>query len=97
MAALPALRPDLEPGWIAVVNCLPTLSDDDVVSATLRSAGCLEAADWCVAADVTWYGASASSNTSYQVATGTSFATPMVSGANSYRTETPAPRSVEAA
>lgn len=53
MAALPVLRPDLEPGWIAVVNGLPTLSDDDVVSATLRSAGCMEAAEWCVAADGT--------------------------------------------
>ena len=81
MAALPVLEPDLETGWLAVVNGLPTLSGDDVVAARRLSAACLEAAAWCLAADGTWIGALASGVADYDVGTGTSYAAPVVSGA----------------
>lgn len=81
MAALPILEQTLEAGWLAVINGLPTMVDDDIVSATRISGGCLEAAAWCLAADGTWIGAKATSNTAYGLGTGTSFATPVASGA----------------
>ena len=81
MAALPNLEQTLEAGWLAIINGLPTMVDDDIVSATRLSGGCLEAAAWCLAADGTWIGAQATSNTAYGLGTGTSFATPVVSGA----------------
>ena len=81
MAALPVLEPDLETGWLAVVNGLPTLSGDDVVAARRLSAACLEAAAWCLAADGTWIGAEAGGVAAYDVGTGTSYAAPVVSGA----------------
>ena len=81
MPALPSLVPELEAGWIAVVNGIPTVVNNDVTSATRVSGACLEAARWCIAADGTWYAATNGSNTSYAYTTGTSFAAPTVSGA----------------
>ena len=81
MAALPVLEPELEAGWLAVVNGLPTLSGDDVVAARRLSAACREAAAWCLAADGTWIGAEAGGVAAYGLGTGTSYAAPMVSGA----------------
>ncbi len=81
MSGLPALEPSLEQSWLAVVNGVPVVSGDDVVSAKRVSAGCLEAASWCIAANGSWTGATASSNRSYAFGTGTSYATPAVAGA----------------
>ncbi|MFY0660220.1 MAG: S8 family serine peptidase [Shimia sp.] len=81
MAGLPVLEPTLENSWLAVVNGVPTLRGDDVVSAERVSAGCGEAAAWCISANGSWTGATANSNSSYSFGTGTSYAAPTVSGA----------------
>ncbi len=82
MEALPLLEPDLETAWIAAGNAVPVVDDDGVSAVALRlSAGCLEAARWCLMADGSWYAAMAGSNSAYGSATGSSFAAPQVSGA----------------
>lgn len=86
MAALPHLVPALEEGWLAVINLSrdydageADLFDDSTVGRL--SSGCLEAARWCIAADGTSYIATASSSSSYDDGTGTSYAAPRVSAA----------------
>ncbi|WP_333713103.1 S8 family peptidase [Yoonia sp.] len=81
MAALPLLEPDLEAGWLTVINAEARMSGDDVVGATRISAACMEAGPWCLAAEGSWEAATAASNGAYGFWTGTSFAAPMVSGA----------------
>ena len=82
MAALPKLDPSLEKSWITVVDAVPnTNADGNIVSASLISSQCFEAAAWCIAADGYIYGANASGNNSYSYVVGTSFAAPQVSGA----------------
>lgn len=85
LEALPALRPSLEDGWLAVGNAVPVFDADRVLSATLNSAACLQAAAWCLVADGSWRAATSASNTSYtpdgQIEIGSSFAAPQVSGA----------------
>ncbi len=86
MAALPLLEPALEDSWITVVNATPTRSEPDyssntIVSATLLSSRCLEAARWCMVADGTIYAATAAGPDAYDYGTGTSFAAPQVAGA----------------
>ena len=85
MAALPALVPALEEGWLAVINLArdydpssPTLFDDTNVG--LLSSGCFEAARWCVAADGTSNVATTVWD-QYEPGTGTSYAAPRVSAA----------------
>ena len=78
---LPAFEPSLEPGWLSVISGVPVMIDDDIISAERVSTACLEAARWCLAADGTWTSAWSGSNADYQFGTGTSFATPVVSGA----------------
>ncbi|WP_202658635.1 S8 family peptidase [Fuscibacter oryzae] len=81
MAALPMFDGSLQDGWLAVGNAVPTFDSTQILSATRLSAGCLEAAEWCLVADGAWTGAQATSNTAYDFATGSSFAAPQVSGA----------------
>lgn len=81
MPGLPVLEPTLESSWIAVVNGVPVMVGDDIVSATRISGACLEAAAWCMAADGSWTGAMSSSNSAYGYGTGTSFAAPTIAGA----------------
>lgn len=81
MEALPVLRPSLTSGWLAVANATPTFDASGINSAVLQSAGCYEAAQWCLVADGTWMSATATSNSSYAIRTGSSFAAPQVSGA----------------
>lgn len=81
MPGLPILEPSLQDSWIAVVNGVPVMSGDDIVSAKRISGACLEAAAWCLAADGSWVGATSSSTTSYSFGTGTSFAAPTIAGA----------------
>jgi subtilase-type serine protease len=81
MPALPVLQPELESGWLAVINADAEIIDDDIVAAERISAGCLEAAAWCLAAEGSWFGATATAVNSYEFATGSSFAAPMVAGA----------------
>lgn len=81
MPALPVIEPGLEDGWLAVINGDAELVGDDVVAADRLSAGCLEAAAWCLAAEGVWVGATAAATDSYGFSIGTSFAAPMVAGA----------------
>lgn len=81
MEALPALRPELEPGWLAVANAVPSFNADRIVSARLLSSGCLDAARWCLVADGGWVAAQAGGTGAYGFATGSSFAAPQVAGA----------------
>lgn len=82
MEALPVLEPGLETAWIAAGNAIPVFDDDGVSAVAERlSAGCLEAARWCLMADGSWYAAMAESNSAYGTATGSSFAAPQVAGA----------------
>ncbi len=87
MAALPMFDSSLQDGWLAVGNAVPAFDSTRILSATRLSAGCLEAAQWCLVADGAWTGAQAHnaqggvSNTAYDFATGSSFAAPQVSGA----------------
>ncbi len=81
MEALPLLRPSLEEGWIAVANAVPDFDNAGINSANLVSAGCLEAAQWCMVADGFWYAANADTNSSYDQVVGSSFAAPQVAGA----------------
>lgn len=81
MDALPYVRPTLEAGWIAVGNAVPTMSGGNVTSVQMLSAGCMEAARWCILADGAWNGATSQGNADYQFGTGSSFAAPQVSGA----------------
>lgn len=80
MEALPRFDASLQNGWIAVVSGIPTYDDTGVTSVNLQSAGCFEAAQWCITADGSWRGATNSGTSGYAFNTGTSFAAPMVSG-----------------
>lgn len=79
LAGLPAKNPALEGSWIAVANGVATFTSDRVTDVELVSSACFEAAEWCLTADGTWYAADGASG--YDLVTGTSFATPAVSGA----------------
>ena len=81
MAGLPLFDAALEDGWLAVINGDASMSGDDVVGASRISGACLEAADWCLAAEGAWYAATSTGDTDYDLSTGTSFATPTVAGA----------------
>ncbi len=83
LAALPVLVPELERGWLKAINLfVPYDPDSDTFGTPVRlSAGCLEAARWCLGADGSTVFANATSDTGYSVGTGASFAAPQVSGA----------------
>ncbi|MCU0908156.1 MAG: S8 family serine peptidase [Rhodobacteraceae bacterium] len=84
---LPVLRPDLEAGWLSVINADVEVNANRVTSATLLSAPCAQSARWCLAAEGVWEAPSAASDTAYvtadnrQLVIGTSFAAPQVTGA----------------
>lgn len=80
-AGLPLLVSGIEESWLAVVNGVPVMTNDDIVSAQRISGACLEAAAWCIAADGSWTGATSDTNSSYAFDTGTSFSSPTVAGA----------------
>lgn len=80
-SALPLFIPELD-AWIAVGNGLfQTNSANEITSASRLSAACGEMASQCLFADGTTRSAGVSSDTSYGLGTGTSFAAPQVSGA----------------
>lgn len=86
MEALPAFDASLENGWLAVISGVPEFNDDGIISAARISAPCAQAARWCIAADGTWEAATINAGNlndinEYNFSIGTSFATPMVSGA----------------
>jgi len=88
MAALPVLMPELEEGWLSVINVArrydATYDDqfrDRASDISLISSGCLEAARWCIAADGTARVAVAGDPDGYTIGSGTSYAAPRVSGA----------------
>lgn len=81
MEALPQFAPELEPGWLAVVNAVPSFDNDRIINAERLSAPCLQAARWCLTADGAWMAASGTGDADYALVIGTSFAAPVVSGA----------------
>ena len=80
MSGLPMFDNSLQNSWISVINSVPVFSGNNIVSATIFSSSCLEAAAWCMAADGTTTYATDASNSSYAQWTGSSFAAPQVSG-----------------
>lgn len=80
MDALPVFDNDLEAGWLAVTNGVPTLSGSDVTGVNLISSACWEAARWCLVADGSW-NAAVGTQSDYEFVTGSSFAAPQVAGA----------------
>jgi hypothetical protein len=81
MAALPSAFPDLEPGWLAVLNAVPTIEEGAITAATRISAPCLETAAYCVAADGQIMAATDSGPGIYALTSGASMAAPQVAGA----------------
>lgn len=81
MAGLPALYPELERGWLAVINAIPKRNVRGVESAIRVSAACLEAARWCLAANGQVKAPSAFDPDRYELAKGASFAAPQIAGA----------------
>jgi len=82
LEALPVFEPTLTNGWLAVGNAVGLFNDNGVFAVGERySAGCLEAARWCLMADGYWLAATDTSNTAYAAAFGSSFAAPQVAGA----------------
>lgn len=81
MPALPVVDPSLTAGWLAVGNAVPVFTNDSIQSVVRLSSACLEAATWCLMADGHWDGADSGSDSDYDSGTGSSFATPQVSGA----------------
>ncbi len=81
LEALPKFAPELEAGWLAVVNGEATTANGSIAAGRLISAGCLDAAPWCLTAEGAWKAATATSDTSYALTAGSSFAAPMVAGA----------------
>jgi len=81
MAGLPTAFPELEGRWLAVVNAIPEVDADRILSAERVSTACLEAARWCMTANGQARVADTRGDSSYSLASGTSFAAPQVSGA----------------
>ncbi|MEM6462924.1 MAG: S8 family peptidase [Pseudomonadota bacterium] len=83
MAGLPSLQPSLQDSWITAVNAIAEYDGaGNINGATRVSAGCLEAAAYCLMAQGVVRTASDESDSSYKsLAVGTSFAAPQVSGA----------------
>ncbi len=83
MAALPVLLPELERGWLKVINLFVPydVGSDNFGSPVRLSAACLEAARWCLGADGSMFVANAADDTGYSIGTGASYAAPQVSGA----------------
>lgn len=82
LAALPLFVPELAEAWLVVGNALFTVdeSDGSILDADLISAPCGSAAAFCLTSDGSVYAPTAESKTSYDLATGVSFAAPQVSG-----------------
>lgn len=83
LAGLPAELPELEKGWLSVINLAATfdVASDQITSVQRISEPCLETARWCIAATGYIVTASNTSVQGYTVQSGTSFAAPQVTGA----------------
>lgn len=81
MTDLPLYRTNLQGSWVAVANAQPVFTNEGISSATLISQSCGRAAPWCIVADGLWNHATAESDTSYSVGTGSSYAAPQVTAA----------------
>ena len=81
MAALPEIYEDLKGSWVVAVNGLPEYDATGNISEVHRlSARCLDTAQYCLTANGSVYGGTASSDSSYEVGTGTSYVAPQISG-----------------
>lgn len=83
MAGLPAEDSTLEKGWLAVINLSASYdaATDRITAVRRESAGCQEAARWCLGASGYLYGADVDTDTDYRLGFGSSYATPQVTGA----------------
>lgn len=83
LAGLPAEVPELEEGWLAVINVLASYDPvtDRITAGERVSGACLEAARWCLGATGYLWGADSTGNRDYVVGAGTSYAAPQVTGA----------------
>ncbi|WP_431299811.1 S8 family peptidase [Tabrizicola sp. BL-A-41-H6] len=83
MEGLPYLLPELEAGWIAAVNGVPTFDGDEISSVKLVSSACLQSARWCLVADGAWTvpDPTLQLQPGEPLVTGSSFAAPQISGA----------------
>ncbi len=81
-SSLPNFVPQLAEAWIAVSNALFSVDGRTgaILEANLLSAPCGSAARFCLTADGTLVAPARSSDTAYQLGTGTSYAAPQVSG-----------------
>ncbi len=97
LAGLPAQVPELEQGWLSVINVYAGYDEatDKVVFIRRASSGCLETARWCLGATGYVRTADIDNDFDYQISNGTSFAAPQVTGAlgllaQAFPTATPA-------
>ncbi|WP_298938252.1 S8 family peptidase [uncultured Ruegeria sp.] len=83
LAALPVVIPELEQGWLAVINLFVPydLAIDSFGTPVRVSSACWEAARWCIGADGAVQVASNNVDSPYGRSDGTSLATPQVAGA----------------
>jgi hypothetical protein len=79
MDGLPIVAPELGAGWLVAVSAIPQFQNDQIVAAERLSAGCLQMAHTCLTANGIVYSATASSDSSYQLWSGTSLAAPQIS------------------
>ena len=81
LAALPEIFPELKRSWVVAVNGLPEYDSRGKIKKMHRvSAGCLETAQYCLTANGTVRGGISSSDSAYEINTGTSFAAAQISG-----------------
>lgn len=80
MAGIPLSFPELEDSFITAINVIPVFDEEGVISATRISAGCLETAAYCMAANGMLMTASDEGDDAYKFSTGASFAAPQIAG-----------------
>ncbi|AUJ63554.1 hypothetical protein B9057_04195 [Aestuarium zhoushanense] len=81
VGALPLLYHDLEGSWITVVNGAATFDEYGITSVERISSACMQTAAFCMTADGSIYIATDYTDIGYTSGTGTSYATPQISGA----------------
>ncbi len=78
MDGLPVVAPELGAGWLVAISAIAKFDNGRIVSADRMSAGCLQMAHTCLAANGVVYSATAASDTAYGLWNGTSFAAPQI-------------------
>ncbi|MCF4097702.1 S8 family serine peptidase [Maritalea mediterranea] len=80
-AGLPLLATELQEAWISVVEAKFSVdSDHNIISASLISTPCGQAAQFCLVGDGDTKGASDNANNAYETGWGTSYTAPQIAG-----------------